>query len=307
MTDPDIVVIGGANVDYLIKGPRLPSPGDTVEGGVLHEAAGGKGANQAIAAARLGASVAFVGRVGNDERGLRILARLSEEGVDVNRVATDAETATGVALIMVDGSGEKAIMTAPGANRRLSPVDVDAAAAVIARARVVLLQLEAELPTVDAAVRVARSAGARVVLDAAPAVPLADALLAGLDVVRCNGGEAEVLTGIPVRDRGSAQRAAQQLIARGAGAACIGAGAGDLLCWRGGEQWLPHLPVDVVDATGAGDAFAAALAVGLADRLSLADAGWLGCAAAALATTVVGAQAGLPTRSAVEHLLATHR
>jgi ribokinase len=205
---------------------------------------------------------------------------------------------------MVDGRGEKAILIAPGANGRMSAADVDAAAGLIQSARVVLCQLEIPLETVLTACRLARAAGARVVLDPAPARPLPDELLRLLDVIRPNSHEAETLTGVKVHDRASARQAADQLLSRGVGAVAVQAGdEGNLLVWSDGECWMPKLPVHSIDATGAGDAFAAGLAVMLAEGRPLSEAGPYANAAAALATTVVGAQAGLPTRDAVLRLL----
>ncbi len=300
----DVLVIGGANFDYTIRAGRLPRPGETLVGEELHEAPGGKGANQAIAARRLGARVAFVGRLGSDERGRQILARLDDEEIDTSRCVMDRAELTGVALIVIGASGEKMIVTAPGANHRLTPDDIDHADALFERARVVLLQLEAGmLPAVTAARR-AREAGALVVLDAAPALPHAEELLELCDVVRANATEASALTGIAVTDVDSARKAAHELRRHGNGAAFVTCPTGDLLVFGDGEEdWFPRQPVDVVDPTGAGDAFAAAIAVALAEGRSLIDAGWLGCAAAALKTTRLGAQDGLPRRAEVEQFL----
>jgi ribokinase len=299
----DLVVVGGANFDYLVKGPSLPRPGSTVQGDAFQESTGGKGANQAVAAARLGAHPALIARVGSDQRGESIIGRLAEESVDATYVVRDADAPTGVALVMVDASGEKQILTAPGANGRLTQKDVANAAELFATAKVVLLQLEVPLDTTEAAARLGRAAGARVVLDPAPAVPLGEDLLRDVHVIRPNASEAEVLTGIEVNDRRSAQRAAENLMRRGVGAACVGAPGGNLLLWPGGDLWLPHLPVDAVDATGAGDAFAAALAVEILLGRDLPSAARFANAAAALATTRVGAQAGLARREEVERLL----
>jgi ribokinase len=300
----DVVVVGSANTDFLVRGPKLPGPGETVMGEDLREGAGGKGANQAVAAARLGARTAFVGRVGGDRRGEEMLRRLAAEGVDVTRVGCDTEAPTGAAIIMVDGRGEKAILVAPGANARMGAAEVEAAADAIQSAGVVLCQLEIPLAAVTAACRLGRAAGARVVLDPAPARPLPDELLRLLDLIRPNANEAETLTGVKVRDRPSAREAAKNLLDRGVGAVAVQAGDdGNLLAWPGGECWMPKLPVNTIDATGAGDAFAAGLAVMLAEGRTLNEAGPFANAAAALATTVVGAQAGLPRREAVQSLL----
>ncbi len=300
----DVVVVGSVNTDFLARGPKLPSPGETVLGDEFHEGPGGKGANQAVAAARLGARTALVARLGRDRRGDELAERLAAEGVDLRHAARDADAPTGAAVIMVDGRGQKSILIAPGANGRLSPADVDAAAGMIQAARVVLCQLEAPLDAVLTACRLGRAAGARVILDPAPARPLPDELFPLLDVIRPNASEAETLTGIKVTDRDSARRAAQSLLGRGVLAVAVQAGdEGNLLVWVGGECFMPKLPVRSIDATGAGDAFAAALAVMIAEDHPPAEAGPFANAAAALATTVVGAQEGLPRRDAVQRLL----
>ena len=303
----DVVVVGSVNTDTLVRGPRLPRPGETVRGEELYEGLGGKGANQAVAAARLGARVALVANVGRDGRGDQALARLRADGVDVSPVTRDESVPTGAAIIMVDHAGQKAICVAPGANDRLTPERVRAAADVIRAAKVVLCQLEVPLPAVAEALRLARSAGARTVLDPAPALPLPDDLLRLVDVIRPNSHEAEALTGIPVGDRATARRAADWLRSHGAGAAAVQGGEeGNLFLDGGGETWVPKLPVPAVDATGAGDALAAALAVALAEGRPLSEAGRFASAAAALATTKLGAQEGLPRREQIHELLARH-
>jgi ribokinase len=300
----DVLVVGGANTDYVVRGTRLARPGETVEGEHFLVAPGGKGANQAVAAARLGAKVAFVARVGADAHGRALVAALQAEGVDTSFVAFDEDAPTGVALVMVDERGQKQIMTAPGANHRLSPEDVHAAARQIANSSVVLVQLEVQLPAVDAAVRLGRAAGAKVVLDPAPPRLLAEELLVDIHVLRPNAAEAEALTGVEVECRATACAAAKNLVRRGAGTVIVGAPTGDLVVNGEEELWLPHLEVEVVDKTGAGDAFAAALACGLARGESPFVAARFANAAAALATTRMGAQASLPRRAAVIELLA---
>jgi ribokinase len=304
----DVVVVGGANWDYLVRGATLPTRGCTVEGDEFQEAPGGKGANQAVAAARLGARVAFVARVGKGERGDKMIERLDRENVDTHHVVRD-EKSTGIALIHVSADGEKQIMTAPGANRRLSGRDIESSRFDLESTRVALFQLEIPMPTVLAAARVAHAAGARVVLDPAPASPLPDELLPLLHLVRPNSDEAKTLTGVSVHDRATARSAADRLLARGVSAVAVQAGGeGNLLVWREGEAirevFLPRIAVTAVDATGAGDAFAAAIAVMIAEGRPLPDAAAFANAAAALATTRVGAQAALPTRAEVDALLA---
>jgi ribokinase len=293
----DVVVVGGANTDYLARGSALPAPGSTADGDIFLEAPGGKGANQAVAAARLGARVALIARLGIDARGNDLHDALAAEGVDLRYVMRDDRSPTGAALIHVDQTGQKQILAVLGANRRLTPADVERASSVLRSTRVLLAQLEVPVETVSAAVRLARAGGARIVLDPAPAVPLADDLLQLVDVIKPNAQEAEVLTGIPVRNRESASRAARRLIERGVRAAAVQAGdEGDVLVWRDGESWLPRIRIDAVDATGAGDAFAATIASALAEGKPLIEAGRMASAAAALATTAIGAQAGLPRR-----------
>lgn len=298
-------MVGGLNTDYLARGTTLPTPGSTADGHTFLEAPGGKGANQAVAAARLGSRVALIGRLGADRRGDALYAALAAEGVDLRYVVRDDRDPTGVAVIQVDQKGQKQILAVLGANRMLTPVDVERASNVIRSTRVLLAQLEVPVETVLAAMRLGRASGARVILDPAPAAPLRDDLLQLLDVIKPNAQEAEVLTGIPVRDRESAAQAARQLLERGVRAAAVAAGdEGDLLVWSDGEEWLPRIPVDTVDRTGAGDAFAATLATVLAEGKLLVEAARMANAAAALATTAVGAQAGLPRRQALLALLA---
>jgi ribokinase len=304
----DVVVVGKANVDYLVRGPRLPQPGQSVGGDLFQEAPGGKGANQAVAVARLGATSALVARIGNDVRGDSIVEALITEGVAVDHVVRDPVAFTGVALCQVGGDGEKQILSAAGANARLSADDVRGAADALRSARVVLLQLGVPLAAVEEAIRIGRSAGARIVLDPGPPAPLRDELLAQIDVIRPNCSEARALTDVDVVDRDSARAAAIALLRRGVGAVAVqAADLGDLLLWSDGELWLPRFDVERLDATGAGDAFASAFAVALAEGRSIAEAGPFASAAAALATTVLGAQASLPRRGAVLALLEARR
>jgi len=301
----DVAVVGKANIDYLVRGPRLPAPGQSVNGDAFQEAAGGKGANQAVAAARLGARVTLVARVGRDARGDAVLARLHDEAVDTRFVTRDPEAPTGVALCQVSASGEKQILSAAGANARLTAACVREAQPALTSARIVLCQLGVPLDALEETVRIARTVRAPVMLDPGPPTPLPNALIAQLDVIRANMSEAQVLTGIRVRDRASAREAAKDLLRRGVRMVAVQAGEeGDLILTRDGETWLPRFEVKRLDATGAGDAFASAFAVCLAEGKRLEEAGRFASAAAALATTVLGAQASLPRREAVLRLLA---
>ena len=300
----DVVVIGGANTDYLVRGARLPQPGETVAGQEFLIAGGGKGANQAVAAARLGARVAFVACLGQDTRGDELEKLLRAERIDTSRTCRDSSVPTGAALVMVDKSGEKQILCAPGANHELTVSRMRSAASVIKQARVLLVQFEVPMSTVLAAARIAHGAGVRIVLDPAPATKPPAALLKLIDVIRPNSSEAEALTGIKVADVKSARQAARKLLERGVKTAAIQAGsAGDLIVWRDGECKVPRLKVETVDATGAGDAFAAGFSVALAEGRSYAEAGAFANAAAALATTKIGAMPAMPRRRDVLSLM----
>ena len=297
-----IVVVGGANYDYLAKAETLPAAGQTVQGNLIDDAPGGKGANQAVAAARLGAQVTFIGRVGQDDRGDRVLAAFAREKIDARDVVRDDEAPTGVALVHVDRAGQKQILAVGGANCRMTPNDVHRVAAVIRGAGLLMLQLELPFEVVVAAAQIAQEGDVLVMLDPAPPMQkMPDELLRMVDLIKPNAAEARALTGIAVQDRETAREAARNLLARGVRmAAAVTAGSeGTLLAWRDGEVMLPRLPVKSVDATGAGDAFAAAFSVAFAEGKSVAEAGAFANAAAALATTVVGAQAAMPTREAV--------
>ena len=213
-----IVVIGSANTDLVVKTDRMPSPGETILGGSFMMSGGGKGANQAVAASRLGGEVTFVARVGNDLFGERALAGYRAERLDVRHVTRDATVPSGVALICVDGAAENSIVVAPGANERLSPEDVDRAEAEIAAADFVVLQLEIPLPAVMRAAEVAERHGVRVILNPAPAAAIPDELLRRCYLLTPNRGECAMLTGMPVADAAGAERAADALLALGGGA-----------------------------------------------------------------------------------------
>lgn len=304
-----VVVIGGVNTDYTIRGPRLPTPGATIQGRDFMEGPGGKGANQAVAAARLLVSVALIARLGSDTRGDMLRANLIAEGVDVQYVVRDRENPSGAAVIQVEEGGEKQTLAAPGANMCLTVHDIRAARSTLQEARVVLSQLEVPLECVMEAARLAREAEVAFVLDPAPFQPLPDELFSLLTAIRPNSSEAEGLTGIAVKDRDTAREAADILLERGVKAAAVQAGdEGNLLVWRGDEErreecWMPKLPVDSVDSTGAGDAFAAGLAVMIAEGKPWDEIGPFANATSALATTKIGAWPGLPQRDEVLALL----
>jgi ribokinase len=295
----DIAVVGSANVDLVVPVETLPEPGQTVLGGDHLRVAGGKGANQAVASARLGQRVAMVGRVGDDEDGRRLLGSLEQAGVDVGHVHVTSEVPTGIALITVDRSGENTIAVSPGANARVSADDVAAAADVLGAAAVTLLQLEVSLDTVAAA---AATAGGTVLLNPAPAAALPPDLLAAVDVLVPNRSELGWLAGVEEpRTIDAAVAAARQL--PGDAAVVITLGADGALVVDGDVvEHLPAIVVDAVDATGAGDAFCGGLADGLSRGLDLVEAARWATKVAGLATTRWGAQPAMPTRAEVEEL-----
>jgi ribokinase len=297
---PRVVVVGSVNVDLVARAERRPGSGETVRGSAFAVFAGGKGANQALAAARLGASVGLVGRVGRDDFAAVGLSELDAAGVDTAAVAHDPERHTGVAMIVVDDHGENSIIVVAGANGDWSNEDVERAAAAAARAQVLLLQLEIPQPVSARAARAARAAGATVVLDPAPAQPLDAELLANVDVLTPNAHEAAELT----HARGAPPEvSAERLRALGVPRVVVTLGEQGALYLDPELGHARAFPVEPVDTTAAGDAFNGALAVGLGRGLGLADAVRLGCAAGALATTRLGAQPSLPSASELLALL----
>ena len=303
-----VLVVGSANIDFTVAAPRLPAVGETVSGGTLLVNHGGKGANQAVAARRLGAEVRFVGCVGDDDSGREIRTALEAERIGVDGVGVTREAATGTALIVVDGEGRNQIAVAPGANWRLALEHVRSRADDFAWAQVALCQLETPLEAVAWALEEARRRGAVTVLNPAPVREgLAD-LWRLVDYLTPNEGEAERLTGIAVRDLRSAAAAGHALRRRGVGTVIVTLGAaGALACTgQGDEERVMRAPahaVTVVDTTAAGDAFNGALAVALGGTSRLEDALRFANAAAALACTRRGAQPSLPTRAEVDGLL----
>ncbi len=302
-----IVVVGSSNTDMVVKTPHIPAPGETVLGGEFVMAAGGKGANQAVAAARLDAQVTLVARLGKDVFGERALAGFRQEGIVTDHVAVDPEAASGVALIFVDADGENSIAVAPGANARLSPEDVQRAKGAIEAADVLLLQLEIPLETVQRAAEMAHRAGVRVILNPAPAPaePLPAELLAHVHVLTPNEGEAGLLAGVPVTGPQNGEAAARRLIGQGVGVVIVTLGAqGALVVTPDLRQLVPGFSVDAVDTTAAGDAFNGGLAVALAEGKPLAEAVRFANGCGALATTRLGAQPSLPMAGEVAAFIA---
>ena len=300
-----IAVVGSLNMDLVVRSPHIPRPGETVIGGEFHTVPGGKGANQAVAAARLGAQVAMVGRVGHDAFGGVLLENLDADGIDRAFVVQDGQATTGVALIVVDDNGENSIVVSSGANMRLSPADVEAAEPVIAAADLLILQLEVPLESVIRSAELAGTHGVRVVLNPAPARPLPARLLSMIDVLVPNETEAALLAGLPVGTQDEAQKAAEALLRSGVGTVILTLGErGALPAGAGERQVVPAFGVQPVDTTAAGDAFVAGLSVALAEGHGIDQAVRWGNAAGGLAATKLGAQPSLPTRRALERMLA---
>jgi len=299
-----IVVFGSINMDLVVRTPRLPTPGETLTGHTFFTAPGGKGANQAVACARLGVPTRMVGRVGDDLFGEQLRASLRSFGVQDDGVLTTPGP-SGVALIAVDDTAENTIVIVPGANGAVSIADIPRLEAVLDGARILLVQLEVPIETVVAAARAAHTRGVTVILDPAPALPLPDELYALADIITPNEHEAATLTGIAVRDDQGAIAAARALIARGARRVAIKLGArGALTADTEGEQFWSSFTVTPVDTVAAGDAFNGGLAVALSEGRSFDEAIRWGLAAGALSVTRHGAQPSMPERNEVLTLLA---
>ncbi len=301
---PRLTVVGSLNMDLVVRAPRIPHPGETIIGTDFHTVPGGKGANQALAAARLGAQVSMVGRVGQDEYGAALLRNLRDAEVDHTHVTQDPEAPTGVALIVVDDAGENSIVVASGANGQLMCADVDAAASAIAGADALILQLESPIDTVTHAAQVAREHGVKVVLNPAPARENLHDLLPLVDVLIPNEHEAMLLTGTPPGNASGMKVAAARLIDQGVEIVVVTLGQRGAFLARADEtQLVPAFAVKTVDTTAAGDAFVAGFSVALAAGRPLTEAVLWGNAAGALAATRLGAQSSLPTKREVVELL----
>lgn len=303
MSKKSIVVVGSSNTDMVIKLDHIPRPGETILGGEFVMAAGGKGANQAVAAARAGGDVTFVARVGRDMFGDQAVAGFQKDGICVDHVLRDKASPSGVALIFVARDGENSIAVASGANGNLSPADVRKARQAIASASVLVMQLETPLPTVQAAAEIAAKAGVPVILNPAPACPLPDELLRLVSILTPNETEAELLTGIQVTDDASAERAADSLLARGIKTVIITLGPRGAFV-ASEEFWalVPGFEVQAVDTTAAGDVFNGELAVALARQQPLAEAVRFASAAAAISVTRMGAQPSAPKCKEIKKL-----
>lgn len=302
MARPRLLIIGSTNTDMVVEVPTLPHPGQTVLGGAFRMFPGGKGANQAVAAARAGGDITFITAVGSDSFGAENRRRFAQEGIDMRFLAEKDAAPSGVALILVDQHGENVIAVAPGANGQLLPADLAPARDAFRQADLLVVQLEIPLETVQWAVQAAVEAGCPVLLNPAPmpAGGLSDALLRQIDVLTPNVGELRALAVAAP----TVEAAAHAVLARGVKAVVVTEGRhGATVYTRDETLHVPAFPVQAVDTVGAGDCFSATLGVALAERRPLREAVRFAAAAAAISTTVPGAQEGMPTRLTIDQML----
>lgn len=300
MNGKRILIVGSSNTDMVIKTQNFPAPGETILGGRFLMNAGGKGANQAVAAARLGGLVTFVGKIGDDIFGKQAVQQLEDEGINVNFVAVDPENPSGVALITVDSKGENSIVVAPGSNGTLSAADFDKAQAMLTESEFVLMQLEIPLPTVEHIAQLAALEQKKVILNPAPAAKLSDQLLRNLYMITPNETEAELLTGIKVSDEPSALKAAAFLHEKGVEIVIITMGsAGAFVLANGASQIIRAEKVEAVDTTAAGDTFNGALVVALSEGNTIQESIAFANKAAAISVTRFGAQSSVPYRKEI--------
>jgi ribokinase len=301
-----ILVVGSINMDLVVRSPHMPAPGETILGSGFKTSFGGKGANQAVAVARLGGKCAMIGRVGDDPFGRDLVANLTKEGIDTHAVATCDDEPTGVAVIVVDSNGENSIVVASGANWRVTPDDdIFPNESLFEQAAVVLLQLELPLPTVRAAIEMAKRHGCTVILDPAPALKPMPEDLCAVDLLTPNISEAEIITGRKAGDPCEDKLIGSELIGKGARNVVLKLGPRGSLAVMGDGHFytVPAFKVQVVDTTGAGDAFTGALAVATRRQDRLHDAVRFASAAGSLACTKLGAQSAMPTADEVEILM----
>lgn len=293
-----ITVIGSSNTDMVVKASRLPAPGETILGGVFGMYPGGKGANQAVAAARLGSTVHFIGKRGADIFGEEASSLLQKEGIDTTYFLCDENLPSGVALISVDEKGENCIVVASGSNASLSPKDIKSAeAAAIENSSIVLLQLEIPMEAVHYAAELAFNKGVKVILNPAPAQAIPSSLLEKISIITPNETEAEILTGIRITDISTAEQAAVALNEKGVETVIITLGAEGALVYHEHQfTKVETIKVTAIDTTAAGDVFNGALAVCLAEGKTIIEAAQYACKAAAVSVTKMGAQSSAPTK-----------
>ena len=298
----NILVVGSLNADLVVRTPRFPQPGETISGDDLQVIPGGKGANQAVAASRLGANVSMLGRVGKDNFGDFLLDNLKSNNVDTQLVQRD-DSSTGTAIIVVDANGQNSIVLSPGANGKVSSLDVEHAS--FSDFDLLLLQLEIPIPTVLSAAKLAKQNSVHILLNPAPAKELSEELISLADFLIPNETELSLLTGMEVKDIPSAEKAAHALLQRGVQNVIVTLGSkGALIVTNKSTSHISPFKVDVVDTTAAGDAFIGGFASAFDTANSLDEAVRYGCACGALATTKFGAQPSLPTKKEIERFIA---
>ena len=295
-----IVVVGSANTDMVVKAATLPLPGETLLGGTFFMNAGGKGANQAVAAARLGGNVTLVAKVGNDIFGKQTIEGLQKENINTDFIFTDDTAPSGIALIMVNEEGENCIVVAPGANANLLPADIETVNA-INEAAIILMQLEIPLATIEAVLIRAKATNQRVIINPAPAQPLSDELLNGLFLITPNETEATLLTGVTVTDQATASKAADIFLNKGVQNVIITLGKQGAYFKNRNEQFKVAAPVvQAKDTTAAGDTFSGALTVALTENMDWQQAIQFAVTAASISVTRLGAQASVPFRNEID-------
>lgn len=298
MKSKKIVVVGSSNMDMVVKTDHIPVPGETVLSGSFFMNAGGKGANQAVAVARLGGEVVFISKLGNDLFGKQFSQLFTHEGIDTHHIQFDEDLPSGVALITVDQAGENSIVVASGANANLHNDDLQGALPAIDAAGIVLLQLEIPIETVGYVANYAVANGVRVILNPAPAQVLSPELLAQVDILTPNKTEAGMLAGMEVTDLESAGEAARIICQKGVKHVVVTMGSlGAVICEQGEISVQSVRKVETIDSTAAGDVFNGALAVALAEGKDLQDAVAFACEAASISVTRLGAQSSIPYRN----------
>ena len=301
MKQPNILVIGSSNTDMVIRTDHLPVPGETILGGTFFMNPGGKGANQAVAIARLGGEVTFICKIGKDVFGYQSQELFEDEGIDTSYIFFDAEYPSGIAMITVDNKAENCITVASGANMNLTPDDLATAQEAIVRADIILLQLEIPMQTVEYVARTARMQNKKVILNPAPACPLSEELLKSLYLITPNETEAELITGQKITNVETAVKAASLIKAKGVENVIITMGSQgalvytDTLC-----ELVPAYKVKAIDTTAAGDIFNGALTVAIAEGYGWIEAARFACKASAIAVTRAGAQSSAPYRNEVD-------
>ena len=302
-----IVVVGSCNTDMVIKADRLPVPGETILGGTFFMNPGGKGANQAVAAARMGGNVTLISKTGNDVFGKQSVMLYTAENIKTDYIFSDPKHPSGVALITVDAQGENCIVVASGANASLSPADIDKASAEIEGSDLILMQLEIPIETVEYVAEKAQKKGIKVILNPAPARALSDNLLQNLYIIIPNKSEAEILSGIKVSDIESAKLAANIISAKGVNIVVITLGSqGALIKEFEDFHFVDALNVEALDTTAAGDTFCGSVCVGLSEGKSILESVKLAARAAAITVTRMGAQSSIPYRSELSSLDVEH-